>query len=123
MVPVGNLAFALPFMPGSMPLHDSDVMGLLVILLGLILYRFGNSLNYCFSCGKWMDAWRTIPPCPWRRGKRRYRNHPSMVLNERTFEWDVAAGGSTTPYSCVEGEESKVPSAEVMKSLLHQSVE
>lgn len=116
MVPIGNLAFALPFMPGSMPLQDSDVAGLFVILLGLITYRFGDS----FRNGCWNNAWwtRTIPPFPWRRGKNRYRKHPSVVLNEKTFEWDVG-----TSYSCLEGEESKVPSAEVMKSLLSGSVE
>jgi hypothetical protein len=49
MVPIGNLAFALPFMPGSMPLHDSDIAGLLVILLGLVTYRFGGSVIKCRS--------------------------------------------------------------------------
>eukprot|EP00986_Skeletonema_menzelii_P014453 scaffold9607_cov157-Skeletonema_menzelii.AAC.3 len=45
MVPIGNLAFALPFVPGSTPLHDSDIAGLLVILLGLVTYRFGNNIK------------------------------------------------------------------------------
>ena len=83
MVPIGNLAFALPFMPGSTPLKDSDVAGLMVILLGLVTYRFGNT----FKCGSLLSHnWRTIPPLPWRRGKTRYRRDPG-ILNE--FEWDA----------------------------------
>jgi hypothetical protein len=39
MVPLGNLAFSLPFMPGSSPMHLSDIMGLIVIMTGLVLYR------------------------------------------------------------------------------------
>ena len=39
MVPLGNLAFALPFMPGSTPMHLSDILGLIVIMTGLVLYR------------------------------------------------------------------------------------
>jgi drug/metabolite transporter (DMT)-like permease len=111
MVPVGNIVFALPFMPGSMPLHDSDVAGLIVIITGLVTYRFGSS----FSITGWMDRLRAIPPCPWRRGKNRYRKHPSLVLNEKTFEWDA-------PY--VGGEDcGKIPSPEVMKSLLTQPLD
>ena len=39
-VPIGNLVFALPFMPQSTDIHFSDLLGLAVIVLGLILYRF-----------------------------------------------------------------------------------
>lgn len=83
MVPLGNLAFALPFMPGSTPLKDSDIAGLLVILSGLVTYRFGNA----FRCA---CRWRTIPPLPWRRGKaRRYRRGGAgIMLSEEQFEWD-----------------------------------
>lgn len=84
MVPIGNLAFALPFMPGSTPLKDSDIAGLMVILFGLVTYRFGNA----FKCSKVVSRWRTIPPLPWRRGKTRYRKDPGM-LNEEQFEWDA----------------------------------
>jgi len=83
MVPVGNLAFALPFVPGSTPLKDSDIAGLMVILLGLVTYRFGQSFNLC----GWLSRrLRTIPPLPWRRGKTRYRRVPG-ILND--FEWDA----------------------------------
>lgn len=45
MVPVGNVAFCLPFMPGGgEEIHASDVIGLAVILLGLVMYRFGISI-------------------------------------------------------------------------------
>lgn len=39
---VGNLAFALPFMPQATTLHDSDLLGLPVIMAGLMLYRFSS---------------------------------------------------------------------------------
>ncbi|KAL3938982.1 MAG: hypothetical protein SGBAC_006218 [Bacillariaceae sp.] len=38
-VPLGNLAFCLPFMPGYAPMRISDLLGLIVIVLGLVLYR------------------------------------------------------------------------------------
>jgi hypothetical protein len=40
MVPVSNLAFALPIMPQTAALHLSDLLGLVAIVCGLILYRF-----------------------------------------------------------------------------------
>ncbi len=90
MVPIGNLAFALPFMPGSQPLHDSDVAGLVVILLGLVAYRFGDEIDcnpvkfFCkfVRCGA--SSWRTIPPLPWRRGK--IRRNPN--LDTESFSWN-----------------------------------
>jgi drug/metabolite transporter (DMT)-like permease len=44
MVPLGSMAFALPFVPEHRPPKLTDVLGLLVILGGLVLYRFGQSL-------------------------------------------------------------------------------
>ena len=43
MVPIGNLSFALPFMAnyGGAPLQATDIVGLVVIMSGLCLYRFG----------------------------------------------------------------------------------
>ena len=45
MVPVGNLTFALPFMKdyGGSSLQPTDIIGLLVIMGGLCMYRFGAS--------------------------------------------------------------------------------
>ncbi|KAF0720314.1 Aste57867_403 [Aphanomyces stellatus] len=40
MVPLGNVAFTFPFMPEHKPLHTTDVIGLVVIMLGLFVYRF-----------------------------------------------------------------------------------
>ncbi|GAX13642.1 hypothetical protein FisN_14Lh347 [Fistulifera solaris] len=40
LVPVGNLAFSFPLFQNNSSLYTSYVMGLVVILLGLILYRF-----------------------------------------------------------------------------------
>jgi len=42
-VPLGNLAFCLPFMPGYAPMHLTDILGLVVIVLGLGLYRSNGS--------------------------------------------------------------------------------
>jgi drug/metabolite transporter (DMT)-like permease len=43
MVPLGNVAFSLPFMPQSTTLHATDIVGLIVIVGGLLLYRFGGA--------------------------------------------------------------------------------
>jgi len=40
MVPLGNFAFTLNFVPGHQPLKPTDIVGLVVIMTGLILYRF-----------------------------------------------------------------------------------
>lgn len=40
LVPLGNLAFAVPWMPGSRPLTVFDGAGLAVIMTGLVVYRF-----------------------------------------------------------------------------------
>lgn len=84
MVPIGNLAFALPFMPGSTPLKDSDIAGLMVILLGLVTYRFGNAFH-CFG----VSHWRTIPPLPWRRGKCIRFRRRNLMGDDDQFAWDA----------------------------------
>jgi hypothetical protein len=40
LLPIGNLVFALPIMPQATALHVSDVLGLIVIMFGLIMYKF-----------------------------------------------------------------------------------
>jgi len=40
MVPLGNVAFALKFVPGHKPMTFYDVLGLVIIVTGLIIYRF-----------------------------------------------------------------------------------
>jgi len=42
MVPLGNCAFALKFVPGHMPMTFYDIIGLVVIMVGLIIYRFAD---------------------------------------------------------------------------------
>ncbi|CAM9687417.1 unnamed protein product [Ectocarpus sp. 4 AP-2014] len=42
MVPIGNVAFSLKFVPHHQDLHWSDTMGLLFILSGLVVYRFSG---------------------------------------------------------------------------------
>jgi hypothetical protein len=44
MVPIGNVAFSMDFMPGHQPMRTTDVWGLFFIMLGLLLYRFSSSL-------------------------------------------------------------------------------
>ena len=39
-VPIANLAFALPFMPRSSPAQWESGLGLVLIMTGLITYRF-----------------------------------------------------------------------------------
>lgn len=42
LVPVNNVMFSLKFIPGHKPLHFADVLGLIVIMFGLCLYRGGK---------------------------------------------------------------------------------
>jgi len=44
MVPLGNVAFTLPFVPGHQPLRPTDIIGLVVIMAGLICYRFASQI-------------------------------------------------------------------------------
>jgi hypothetical protein len=44
MVPLGNVAFTLPFVPENSPLKATDIIGLVVICFGLGCYRFAAKL-------------------------------------------------------------------------------
>ena len=46
MLPLGNLAFALPVVPGYARerLRLTDLIGLVVIVAGLLSYRFGQEI-------------------------------------------------------------------------------
>jgi hypothetical protein len=89
ILPLGNLVFALPFVPGSMPLKDSDIAGLLVLLFGLYVYRFGNTNQCCTNMQRIIMKYK---PC-WRRqrvgGSRRANPILSMAMTEDQFEWDA----------------------------------
>lgn len=83
MVPIGNIVFALPFMPGATPLKDSDIAGLAVILLGLVMFRFGNSLR----CS--IRRRRNIPLLSWRRREAGCGRDSSIGMIQEAFEWDA----------------------------------
>jgi hypothetical protein len=44
MVPLGNVAFTLPFVPQHSSLKVTDIIGLIVICLGLGCYRFAAKI-------------------------------------------------------------------------------
>jgi hypothetical protein len=44
MVPLGNVAFTLPFVPQSQSLRPTDIVGLVVICFGLGCYRFAAKI-------------------------------------------------------------------------------
>jgi drug/metabolite transporter (DMT)-like permease len=44
IVPLSNVAFSLDFMPGHQPLRFWDIIGLLVIMFGLVIYRFSKEV-------------------------------------------------------------------------------
>ena len=44
IVPLSNVAFSLKFMPGHTELTKWDLIGLIVIMIGLVLYRFMSQL-------------------------------------------------------------------------------
>lgn len=45
----GNVIFALPFVPGHKPLHVTDILGLIFVMTGLVVYRFGPALYHAFD--------------------------------------------------------------------------
>lgn len=45
ILPISNLAFALPFMPNATAVHFTDILGLCVILFGLGLYKYAASFD------------------------------------------------------------------------------
>ncbi|GMH74805.1 hypothetical protein TL16_g08196 [Triparma laevis f. inornata] len=50
LVPIGNFAFSLDFIPGHKPQRPSDLAGLFVIMLGLFIFRyFEQFLQNCFK--------------------------------------------------------------------------
>jgi hypothetical protein len=51
-VPLGNAAFTLPFLPGHKPLQFTDIIGLVVICVGLICYRFSAQILALVGVGK-----------------------------------------------------------------------
>ena len=44
MVPLGNVAFTLKFIPEHAPLRITDIIGLVVICVGLCIYRFAQEM-------------------------------------------------------------------------------
>lgn len=44
IVPLSNVVFSLKFIPGSKPMGPMDLVGLVVIMSGLVVYRFSNQL-------------------------------------------------------------------------------
>ena len=53
LVPLGNFAFSLNFIPGHKPQRPSDLAGLFVIMMGLLMFRyFERVLASCSSRGK-----------------------------------------------------------------------
>jgi drug/metabolite transporter (DMT)-like permease len=49
IVPLSNVVFSLKFIPGNQPLRTWDIIGLLVIMLGLVIYRFSKDLLSLFQ--------------------------------------------------------------------------
>ena len=52
MVPLGNITFTLPFVPEHNALAVTDIIGLIIIMGGLICYRFGECIvsSMIFIC-------------------------------------------------------------------------
>lgn len=56
LVPVSNGMFSLKFIPGHKPLHLADIIGLIVIMIGLILYRCGSAIAAFLRAPGRLDA-------------------------------------------------------------------
>lgn len=44
IVPLSNVAFSLKITPGNKPLNTMDIVGLVIIMAGLLVYRFTTQL-------------------------------------------------------------------------------
>jgi hypothetical protein len=57
IVPLSNIAFSLDFMPGHKPLTIFDTIGLVVIMAGLLVYRFMVPIHKLYRklTGTWSD--------------------------------------------------------------------
>jgi hypothetical protein len=60
MVPLGNIAFTLPFMPEHTDLKPTDIIGLIVIVGGLVCYRFAADLYAKYYGEKAADSKRPL---------------------------------------------------------------
>lgn len=58
IVPLSNVAFSMKMMPNHQPMTDFDVIGLVVIMLGLLVYRFTKEM---FSFVSWLSGAETDP--------------------------------------------------------------
>lgn len=78
IVPVSNVAFSLQIMPGHQPLHTVDFVSLVVVMLGLIVYRFMPSiLQLYFSLRGETDA-------SWAQEEERTRRIVSKTERKQT---------------------------------------
>jgi hypothetical protein len=51
-VPMANFAFSLDFVPNHTPITLNNVISLLLIMIGLVVYRLWNSISHWFCCQK-----------------------------------------------------------------------
>jgi len=75
MVPLGNLAFALPFMPQNSVITPFDIAGLVVIMAGLIGYRKGPEM---FGAAEKKDPTMSID-------KKEFEERESPLLSDESF--------------------------------------
>lgn len=80
MVPIGNVAFSFKFVPGHQPLKTNDILGLVFIMLGLVLYRFYSEVE---------KAWITYrtPPSVVEEDKKRRSKKIERVASRRQLSY------------------------------------
>lgn len=81
MVPLGNAAFALPFVPGHKAMTPFDGAGLVVIMAGLIIYRFWAPLTKFF-------------PMHWRVALAKHAFGPPVPKDDEADDDEVDRTGS-----------------------------
>lgn len=71
MVPLANVAFTLPFMPERSTLKPTDIIGLVIICVGLACYRFAGELYRQYqdrrarSLSQWQDRKLSVGGSSW----------------------------------------------------------
>jgi hypothetical protein len=113
LVPLTNAAFSLQWVPGHQPVHPTDILGLVVIMLGIFFYRFvgyalasppphtrrgSRSLPTALQAGEGSPADESASPCSVHGSERDLRDASATHRHARV-ERDGEQRNQNTPVS------------------------
>jgi len=92
LVPLGNFAFSLDFMPGHKPQRPTDVAGLGIIMMGLLFFRYLDKMLK--ACGVNLDE-GTGKPGKISRSQSRQEDKAERKVIMKSAAFVGLAGGAT----------------------------